>query len=393
MAEQSIVLLANPSGLLPLPPAPGRVALIGPVAAEPRCLFGCYAFPNHVMPRYGAGAELGVEAESLLQAVQAQFGAGNVDYQPGCPIAELDETGIPAAVAAAQAADVVLLAVGDLAGLFGRGTSGEGCDVQTLALPGSQPKLVEAVLAGAAAAGRPVVLLAMTGRPYCLGQDLDRAGAIVQAFMPGEEGAGAIVRVLTGQVNPSGKLPVGLPADVGGQPSTYLGAPLALASGGISNLDPGPRFPFGHGLSYTSFELGDLELSATAIPAYGALEVSATLRNVGQRAGAEVLQLYLRDEVAQVTRPVKQLVGFQKVWLEAGAAARVTFHLHADRTAFTGLEVDRRIVEPGWFRLWLGTSAAAAALPLTGRFEITGDLRDVPRGRVLDTPVTVAPLS
>jgi beta-glucosidase len=390
MAEKTIILLANRGGLLPLPSAPGRVAVIGPVAADPHCMFGCYAFPNHVMPAYGGG-EMGVAAASVLDAVRATFGQDNVDYQPGCPIVDPDESGIAAAATAAAAADVVLLAVGDLAGLFGRGTSGEGCDVQTLDLPGVQPKLVDAVLAAAAAAGKPVVLLLVTGRPYYLGPAADQAGAIVQAFMPGEEGAGAIVRVLTGQVNPSGKLPVAIPAGPGGQPGTYLGAPLALLSGNISNLDPTPRFEFGFGLSYTSFEVSDLALSSPAIAADGELRVAVTLRNTGGRAGAEVVQLYLGDDVAQVTRPVKQLVGFAKVELEAGAAARVEFRLHADRTAFVGVDVARRIVEPGWFSLWAGTSSVD--LPLAARFQITGDaVRDVTQGRVLTTPVTVTPL-
>ncbi|MDR1824254.1 MAG: glycoside hydrolase family 3 C-terminal domain-containing protein [Bifidobacteriaceae bacterium] len=385
LAEQSIILLDNPAGLLPLAAAPGKIAVIGPVAAEPRCLFGCYSYPNHVMSRFGDGS-MGIAADSILDAVRAQFGADAVTYEPGCPIVDPDESGIAAAVAAAAAADVVLLAVGDLAGLFGRGTSGEGCDVQSLDLPGVQPKLVEAVLA----TGRPVVLLLVTGRPYYLGAARGQAGAIVQAFMPGEEGAGAIVRVLTGAVNPSGKLPVGIPAGPGGQPGTYLGAPLALASEGISNLDPTPAYPFGHGLSYTSFEVSDLVLSAETIAADGELRVAVRLRNTGAMAGSEVVQLYLGDDVAQVTRPVKQLVGFAKVRLEAGTSARVEFRLHADRTAFVGLDVSKRIIEPGWFTLWAGTSSVD--LPLAGRFQITGGaVRDVTRGRVLTTPVKVVP--
>ena len=380
IADKSIILLSNPGGALPLTPGGLRVAVVGPVASEPRCLFGCYSYPNHVMSRYGDGS-MGIEADSILEAARAAF--GQVSHTPGCQISGDDRSGIPAAVAAAKDADLVLLTVGDLAGLFGRGTSGEGCDAPTLALPGVQAELVEAVLD----AGTPVVLLVVSGRPYSLGAFDGRAAAIVQAFMPGEEGAAAIMRVLTGAVNPSGKLPVGIPNGVGGQPGTYLAPPLSQFSEGISNLDPRPVYPFGHGLSYTSFELSDLELDQVSIPADGVVRAGVTIRNTGARAGAEVVQLYLGDEVAQVTRPVKQLAGFHKVELEPGQAARVTFSLHADRTAFVGLDPAVRIVEPGWFTLSAGTSSEN--LPLAARFEITGPQRDVTRGRVLTTPVTV----
>ena len=380
VAEKSIVLLSNPKGLLPITPGAARVAVIGPVADEPRCLFGCYAFPNHVMSRFGDGS-MGLEAASILDAARETF--GDVGYAPGCAISGEDTSGIAEAVRVAREADLVVLAVGDLAGLFGLGTSGEGCDAQTLALPGVQADLVEAIIA----TGTPTVVVAVTGRPYSMGAFADSAAAIVQAFMPGEEGAGAVMRVLTGAVNPSGKLPVGIPNGAGGQPATYLAPPLGLASDGISNLDPHPLFPFGHGLSYTSFEVSDLVLDAVAIPNDGTITASVAVRNTGNRAGAEVVQLYLSDEVAQVTRPVKQLVGFAKVALEPGRSARVVFELHADRTAFTGANPATRIIEPGWFTLRAGTSSED--LPLAARFQITGGVRDVTSGRVLTTPVTV----
>jgi len=380
VAEKSIILLSNPRGVLPVAAGKPKVALIGPVASDPHCMFGCYAFPNHVMSRFGDGS-LGIESKSILEAAREVF--PDLRYVPGCDISSDDTSGIAEAVEEARQADLVLLTVGDLSGLFGRGTSGEGCDVQTLALPGVQAQLADAVLA----TGTPTVLVAVTGRPYSMGGLADRAAAVVQAFMPGEEGAGALVRVLTGDVNPSGKLPVGIPDGVGGQPATYLAPPLGLMSEGISNLDPHPLYPFGFGLSYTTFEVGDLRLDATSIPVDGRLTASVSVRNTGGRAGAEVVQLYLSDEVAQVTRPVKQLVGFTKVELQPGEQVRIAFSLHADRTAFTGLDPARRIVEPGWFTLRAGTSSED--LPLEARFEITGTIRDVTRGRALTTPVTI----
>jgi beta-glucosidase len=307
-------------------------------------------------------------------------------HAAGVPIEAQDTSGIAAAVDAARQADVVFLTLGDLAGLFGRGTSGEGCDTETLNLPGAQGDLAEAVLA----TGTPTVLIVVSGRPYSLGAYAGRAAAIVQAFMPGEEGAGALAAILSGRINPSGKLPIGIPAGIGVQPSTYLSPPLGRWSDGISNMDPTPLYPFGHGLSYTTYEYSDLRLDAREIRPTGSLTVAATVRNTGAMAGEEVVQLYLSDECAQVTRPVRQLVGFARVALAPGEAARVEFALHAERTAFTGVDATRRIVEPGLFTVAVGRSSED--LPLRAGFEIVGEVRDVTRGRVLTTPVRVAPL-
>lgn len=381
MAEQSIILLRN-DGVLPL--APGtRVAVVGPCGDEPRTFMGCYSFPNHILGRY-EGRGLGIAADSLAVALRAALGEDLVTSSTGVPILDADRGGLDEAVAAAAAADVAVIAVGDLAGLFGQGTSGEGCDSVDLSLPGLQGELVERVLA----TETPVVLLVISGRPYSLGVYADRCAAVIQAFMPGEEGGPALAGVLTGAVNPSGKLPVGIPDHPGGQPGTYLAAPLAWYSAGVSNLDPRPLYPFGHGLSYTAFEVSDLRLDRAEVPADGTVVIGATVANIGDRAGAEVVQLYLGDEQASVVRPIKELVGYAKVWLEPGASARVAFTLHADRTSFTGLDF-RRIVEPGTFTVHVGTSSED--LPLSGKFTVVGAIREVGEGRVLTTPVEVLP--
>src|SRR5690606_7176714 len=160
---------------------------------------------------------------------------------------------IEAAAAAARDADVVIVALGDRAGLFGRGTSGEGCDVESLELPGAQQQLLDAVVA----AGTPTVVTLLAGRPYALGDAPESANAIIEAFFLGEEGTRAIAGALSGRVNPGGRLPVSVPATPGAQPSSYLAAPLARKSG-VSNIDPTPAYWFGHGLSYSSFSWGDL---------------------------------------------------------------------------------------------------------------------------------------
>lgn len=379
LAEESIILLSN-NGVLPLA-SNTKVALIGPCGADARTFLGCYSFPNHIMSRY-EGAGLGIDVPSLADVLRAELGTEQVAVAQGVDILDEDESGIAAAVDAARASDVAIVAVGDLAGLFGRGTSGEGCDSVDLRLPGIQGELVERILA----TGTPVILLVISGRPYALGAYADRCAAVVQAFMPGSEGAGALVRVLTGQVNPTGRLPIGIPNHPGGQPGTYLAAPLAWHSEGISNLDPRPLFPFGHGLSYTSFTLSDLGLSSTRVATDGSVDVSVTVTNTGSRSGAEVVQLYLSDPVAQVTRPLKQLIGYAKVALEPAQARRVTFQVHMDRTSFTGVNL-QRIVEPGEILLSVGTSSEDR--PLTGSVTVTGSVRIVEEGRVLDTPTTI----
>jgi beta-glucosidase-like glycosyl hydrolase len=385
IAERSIVLL-DAGTTLPLlgdgRTGPRRVAVVGPCAADPRTFMGCYAFPNHVLPRYPE-AGLGIEVASAVDALRAELEGAQIAYAVGCDVLGQDRTGFADAVAAARAADVCIALVGDRAGLFGLGSSGEGCDVADLSLPGVQGELLDALLE----AGTPVVVVVVSGRPYALGDVRDRAAALVQAFMPGEEGGAAIAGVLSGRVQPGGKLPVQIPRGPGGQPGTYLQPPLGANSAGISSLDPTPLFPFGHGRSYTTFEFGDLRVSDAQVATDGELTVSVRVTNTGTRVGDEVVQLYLHDVLAQVTRPVKQLAGFARVSLEPGAAADVTFHLHADRTAFTGRDL-QRVVEPGDIDVLVGSSADD--LPCRGSFRLTGPLRVVGNDRRLHTPVDVS---
>ncbi|MGW4212444.1 beta-xylosidase/alpha-l-arabinosidase [Lentzea sp. NPDC004789] len=383
LAERAVILLDNPQGVLPLP-AKASIALVGPCADDPQAFFGCYSFPNHVLPRH-PDLPLGVEALSLLDALRAELPGATVASAPGCPIKDADRSGFAAAAAAARAADLCVAVVGDRSGLFGRGTSGEGCDAEDLNLPGVQGELVEQLLA----TGTPVVLLVVSGRPYALGRYVGRAAAIVQAFFPGEEGGPALAGVLSGRVVPSGKLPVQIPALPGGQPGTYLHPPLGGNTEGVSNLDPSPAFPFGHGLSYTTFGYDDLQLSADAIASDGEITIGCTVTNTGPRGGEEVVQLYFDDPVAQLARPVQQLAGFARVALAPGQRARVTFRLHTDRLAFTGVDL-RRIVEPG--RIDLAVGGSSRDTPLRGSFVVTGGIRAVNHDRVLTTPVDIVHL-
>ncbi len=385
IAERSVVLL-DAGTALPIrsdqQPLPRKVAVVGPTSDDPLTFMGCYAFPNHVLPRHPR-AGLGIEVPTALDALRAELGEVEVAHEAGCAVLGEDRSGFPAAVAAARDADLCLAFVGDLAGLFGHGSSGEGCDAEDLRLPGVQADLVEELIA----TGTPVVLVVVSGRPYALGTFRGRLAGLVQSFFPGEEGGSAIAGVLSGRLCPGGKLPVQLPLRAGGQPSTYLQPPLGgIESAGITTVDSSPLYPFGYGASYTSFQVGDVRASAEEIGTDGAVELSAVVTNTGDRAGDEVVQLYLHDPVARVARPVRQLIGFARVHLEPGASAEVVFDVHADRTAYTGPSMDR-IVETGEVQLIVGTSATdeQARIPV----QLTGATRIVGHDRRLDTPVRV----
>jgi len=379
LAEESVILLANPTQTLPLPRA-AKVALIGPLADEPLAFFGGYTMPRHVGGRHPE-ALADVNVATLLAALRGEL--PDVRHAPGCDVRSADRSGFAPAVALSELADVVIAVVGDEAGLFGRGTSGEGCDATELRLPGVQEDLLHAL----ADTGKPVIAVLITGRPYAIGGVAARLAGLVQAFFPGEEGGPAIAGVLSGRVVPGGKLPVEMPGSVAGQPSSYLRSRLAAGHPG-SSVDPAPLFAFGHGLSYTTFSHEDLAISAAEVPTDGLVEISCTVRNTGSLAGAEVVQLYLSDPVAQVVRPVRWLAGFARVELEPGQARRVVFRLHADRTAFCG-QAGERIVEPGEIRVAVGGSSDR--LPLRGSFTLTGPERITGPGRVLDTQVSVGP--
>ncbi|MFD3584963.1 glycoside hydrolase family 3 N-terminal domain-containing protein [Streptomyces sp. NPDC058683] len=373
LAEESVVLLDNPDGVLPL--APGtRVAVVGPRAADALAMLGCYSFPSHVLTHHPE-VDLGIAIPTVLESLRAELPDAKVTFAEGCDVSDPDTAGFEEAVARAAEADVCVAVLGDRAGLFGRGTSGEGCDVADLSLPGVQADLLDALLS----TGVPVVLVLLTGRPYALGRWQGRLGAVVQAFFPGEEGGPAVAGVLSGRVNPSGRLPVSVPRVPGGQPWTYLQPPLGLA-GELSNLDPTPLYPFGHGRSYTTFAW-DLVSQATAgIGTDGSYDVTVAVRNTGDRAGTEVVQLYLHDPVASVTRPDVRLIGYRRVDLAPGESRRLTFRFHTDLSAFTDRE-GARVVEPGGLELRVGASSTEVRAAV--RLQLTGPVRRLGPDRML----------
>jgi beta-glucosidase len=380
LAQRSIVLLSN-AGALPL--APGRcVAVVGPRADEPYAMQGCYAFPVHVGSQHPE-VPMGIEVPTLLDRLRDDPAGYDVTYEQGCPVLGGDDDGLAAAARAARDADVCVAVLGDEAGLFGRGTSGEGCDAPDLRLPGRQEDLLDALLE----TGTPVVLVLLVGRPYEISRQADRLAAVVCGFYPGEEGATALADVLAGRVDPSGRLPIHFPAAGATQPSTYLGPRLGQRSK-VTNIDPTPLFPFGHGLSYAPATWVAIERrSPEQWPTDGSAEIAVTLRNDAQTPTSEVVQVYLHDPVAEVARPVQQLVAAPRVDLPPGATRTVTIALHADLTSYTGRSGSRQ-VEAGDVELRVGASSGDIRGTLA--FTLTGARREVGFDRVLNAEAQLA---
>ncbi|RSR98553.1 glycosyl hydrolase [Streptomyces sp. WAC04189] len=372
MAEEAVVLLGN-DGTLPLG-RPRRIALVGPNADEPTAVLGCYSFPQHIGVHH-PDTPVGIELPTLRDTLAAEFPEAEITVVRGTGVDDGDVSGIPEAVRAAREADVVVAVLGDRAGLFGRGTSGEGCDAESLALPGAQQQLLDALLD----TGEPVVTVLLAGRPYALGRAVAESAAIVQSFFPGVEGTAALAGVLSGRTNPSGRLPVSVPRGAGAQPTTYLGARLAHASE-VSNIDPTPAFGFGHGLGYTTFAWSDLAVDADRAATDGEFSLALTVRNTGDRSGTEVVQLYLHDPVASVVQPVQRLIGYTRVPLEPGQERRLRVTVPADVASFTGRD-GHRIVEPGELELRFAASSTDARL--TASVTLTGPARWVDHTRRL----------
>ncbi|MFM6849934.1 MAG: beta-glucosidase [Terrabacter sp.] len=368
LAEESVVLLSN-DGVLPLTgpgrATPTRVAVLGPNADRPEALMGCYSFANHVLVHH-PDVPLGFEIPSVLEALQAELPGVDIRYARGCDVEDRDTSGFAEAVRLASEADVAVVVVGDQAGLFGLGTVGEGNDTETLDLPGVQRELVEALVA----TRTPVVMVMTTGRPYAVGWAVDgdaAPAAVLQAFFPGEEGGAALAAVLSGSVNPSGRLSVTMPRSAGAQPYSYL-HPILGGPSEVTSADTTPVLPFGHGLAYTTFAHTDLDAGHEVV-AGGSFTAEVRVQNTGERAGADVVQLYARDVHASVTRPVAQLLGYRRVALEPGESVVVRFEVPTARLAFSDPSMVR-IVEPGEVELWVGRSCAeketASSITVTG---------------------------
>ncbi len=346
VAGRCLVLLKNEGPVLPLGNRPRTIALIGPLADDRQSPMG------HWLSDGRAGDVVSVLA-ALRSKAANQPGATKVAYAKGCEVEGGTTEGFAEAVGIAREADVAVLVLGESSEM-----SGEASSRSSIGLPGHQLGLVQAVHA----TGKPTVVVLMNGRPLAIPWVADHVPAILEAWLGGTQSGPAIVDALFGDVNPGGKLPATFPRAVGQVPLYYnhanTGRPAThfRYTSKYIDIPIGPQFPFGHGLSYTRFHLKELSLDARQIPPGGRVTASVVVENLGDRAGDEVVQLYLRDEVASVTRPVRELCGFERVTLRPGEAKTVRFSIGPEELGLYDRQM-RFVVEPGGFRVTAGTSS------------------------------------
>ncbi|HOZ20528.1 MAG TPA: glycoside hydrolase family 3 N-terminal domain-containing protein [bacterium] len=343
MARESIVLLRNQDGVLPLAKTGITVAVVGPLIDRKAELLGtwrCEGDSSRVVP--------------VLQGIRSAMGASaTILTAHGCEIDGTLRDGIPAAVEIARRADVVIAVVGESAGM-----SGEAASRAHIHLPGVQEEMLKAV----AATKKPVVAVVLAGRPLAIPWAAENIPAIIMAWHGGHQAGQAIADVLFGDYNPSGRLPVSWPRSSGQMPLYYnyktTGRPGTSDKFTSRYLDIAstPQFPFGYGLSYTRFEYANLQLDRKEIGPGGELHVQIEVKNGGARAGDEVVQLYIRDLVGSITRPVRELKGFKRIHLEPGQTQIVHFTLGPDELGFYNARNEYG-VEPGKFHLWVGPNS------------------------------------
>jgi beta-glucosidase len=347
------VLLKNDGPVLPLSADLRSVAVIGPMADNPVDQMGCWVFDGR--PE---------DVVTPLQALRERLGKGRVRFAPGLEgCRDTRKKGFAKAMEAVRKADVALLFLGEDATL-----SGEAHCRAFLDLPGAQEELVEAVTAE----GKPVVAVIMAGRPLTISRVAEKVDALMFAWHPGTMGGPALADLLFGDESPSGKLPVTFPRTVGQIPLYYnhkntgrppqhverempMGTPLDPVGffSGYLDVEPTPLYPFGYGLSYSRFKYSNLELPGHQVYPGSYLVMLFDLQNVGETVAEEVVQLYVRDVAGSVTRPVRELKGFQRVRLHPGEGRTISFGLHTDDLAFHNRDLEL-VTEPGVFQLWIG---------------------------------------
>lgn len=421
ISEDSIVLLKNDNDLLPLHPDLNSIAVIGPHADSLRLLFSNYSFPASVemLSGYIKGVEKDTgdddefddfspavvkqlfgelfeinsiddlirekfpECESILESIKEKVSENTtIFYEKGCDVNNDLRDGFTKAVEAANKSDLVVMAMGDKSGWVDA-TCGEGKDSTALNFPGVQEELLRAVHA----TGKPIVLLIFNGRPYANPWIYENIPAVVLVGLPGPSGGKAISNVLFGQKNPGGKLVMTIPRSVGQIPTYYYhkegsGYKKSVSErsvtdifwGGYVNEPNTPLFPFGFGLSYTKFELSDLQVFSDTVAIDDKFIVSCVVKNTGDRSGDEVVQLYIRDEEARVTRPVQELIGFKRVTLDPGRRTKITFEVNVNQLGFIN-ENNKFVVQPGKMKIMIGNSADN--ITLVDEFEIVGEEREI----------------
>jgi len=373
--RESIVLLKNENEFLPLENNIDSIAVIGPNANSTRNLLGDYAYPVHV-----ESEEDTIDITTVLEGVKSKVSnETELRYVKGCDVRGEANESIEEAVAAAEASDVAVLAIGGKSGLGLVSpeeqkenyphTTGEGSDRTNLELPGLQQELLKQIHQ----TGTPIVAVLINGRPLSVTWLEEKVPAIVEGWLPGEEGGKAVADVLFGDHNPGGKLPITIPKNVGQSPLHYRRKPISKERHYVFTANE-PLYPFGFGLSYTEFEYSNLNITPQKVNPASRVEVSCTVKNSGDVAGKEIVQLYTRDEYASMTRPERELKGFAKVKLDPGKKKRLTFSLPTELLSFYDKDMNL-VVEPGRFKIMIGSSSED--IRLKGNFEIVGKQKEV----------------
>jgi beta-glucosidase len=399
IACQSMVLLKN-DGLLPLKKTVNTLAVIGPNADCGRNQLGDYSYAamsqllQFQAPENAAIlnedfedlARRGILVTTVLDGIRTAVSAETkVLYAKGCDTLSDDVSGFEQAVSVAQQADAVVLVLGDRSGLVMSCTTGETRDASDLKLPGVQEELARAVVA----TGKPVVIVLINGRPYAIPWLAENADAILEAWLPGEEGGAALADVLFGDAVPGGKLPITFPRSVGQIPIFYNAKISGMKShwyGDYVTEKVTPLYPFGHGLSYTTFEYADLGIKQPQATSGEQVEISFKVKNTGATTGDEVVQLYIHDKFASTPRPCKELKGYQRLTLNPDEQATITFHLPVDQLAFYNNDLEL-VVESGLIEVMVGSSSAD--IRLQGEFEVSGEEKMIVQDRVFVCPVSV----
>jgi len=428
IARKSIILLKNDDNLLPLNKDLKSIAVIGPNANSVRNLLGDYTYVGQF--EASASNATGVseldeeqmallkelfddkdpdkftknscDIISILEAIKEKVSKNTeVNYAKGCEIQSDDKGGFKEAIELAKNSEVVILVVGEKAGLTRECTSGESRDRSSLTLPGVQEDLVREIHA----TGASIVLVLINGRPLSISWEKENIPAILEAWLPGEEGGVAIADVLFGDYNPGGKLPISVPRSVGQIPIYHNCKP----TGGISvwawnyveeNITP--LFPFGYGLSYTQFEYDNLVINKQNVDSKDTVEISVDVKNIGKVRGDEVVQLYLHDNEATVTRPLEELFGFKRVTLDPGEKATVIFIVSMKQLGFYNENMEY-IVEPGNISVYIGSIHADQGsgqlelgdifaqkdVKLKGKFKITGETIDLSKDKEFFSKIAV----
>jgi beta-glucosidase len=360
MADESMVLLNNNNHALPLSSGTSSIAVIGPLADDPLDQIG-----DDVPIGYDttpADLKTTDKIVSVLDGVKAADPSANVTYAQGCDTTCTDTSGFDAAVAAAKASKVAVVVVGEPSS-----DAGEASSLSDIDLPGQQLALVQAI----AATGTPYVVVLMNGRPLTIPWLADNAPALLEAWYPGTEGGNAVADILFGKYDPSGKLTMSFPVDVGQIPVSYNELPTGRPydptqkyTSRYLDIPNAPQYPFGYGLSYTTFSISNLQAPSSVSPGQP-FHVSAQIQNTGSVAGTDVVQLYLHESDTSILQPVRKLEGFQRVTLGPGQSEPVTFTLDRSNLGFYN-EQGQFVTEPGPFDLWVGDSSVGVGLNSPG---------------------------